>query len=94
MEKHTKRYRLVYKNQRKNNHKFLVFKIRENLLLFDNNEAWMEKGSRLFDVNMCAFDRAKVCELVGTFLLYKPSEPISFHWHHMGSGVVLVLSNM
>ena len=32
-----------------------------------------EKESRLFDVTMGAYDGAEVCELVGTFLLYKLS---------------------
>ena len=31
----------------------------------------MEKGSRLFDVTVGAFDRAEAYKLVGTFLLYK-----------------------
>ena len=33
----------------------------------------MKKDSGLFDVNMGAYHRAEVCELVGTFLLYKLS---------------------
>ena len=33
----------------------------------------MKKDSGLFDVTMGAYDGAEVCELVGTFLLYKLS---------------------
>ena len=33
----------------------------------------MKKDSGLFDVTMGAYDGAEVCELVGTFLLYKRS---------------------
>ena len=33
----------------------------------------MKKDSGLFDVTMGAYDEAEVCELVGTFLLYKLS---------------------
>ena len=33
----------------------------------------MKKDSGLFDVTMSAYDGTKVCELVGTFLLYKLS---------------------
>ena len=42
-------------------------------LLYDNREPWMKKDSGLFDVTMGAYDVAEVCELVGTFLLYKLS---------------------
>ena len=34
----------------------------------------MKKDSGLFDVTMNAYDGTEVCELVGTFLLYKLSK--------------------
>ena len=37
----------------------------------DNSEPWMNKDSGLFDATMGAYDGAEVCELVGTYLLYK-----------------------
>ena len=39
-------------------------------LLDDNSEPWMKEDG-LFDVTMGAYERVEVCELVGTFLLYK-----------------------
>ena len=42
--------------------------------LLNKNETWVKKDSGLFDVAMSAFDGAKVCKLVGTFLLHKLSE--------------------
>ena len=38
-------------------------------LLFNNGEPWIKKDSGLFDVTMGAFDRAEVCEMVGTYIL-------------------------
>ena len=35
----------------------------------NNKETWAKKGDSLFDVTMGAYDGAKVCELVGCFLL-------------------------
>ena len=42
--------------------------------LFNESETWMKKDTGLFDVAMGAFDGAKVCQLVGNFLLHKLSE--------------------
>ena len=38
-------------------------------LLFSNNEIWVKKDNPDFDVPMGSFDGAKVCELVGLYLL-------------------------
>jgi len=38
-------------------------------LPFNNKEPWIKKGGNLFDVTMGAYDGAKICELVGCFLL-------------------------
>ena len=38
-------------------------------LLFSENDTWIKKNGGLFDVTMCAFNGAEVCELVGTYLL-------------------------
>ena len=39
-------------------------------LLFDNGNAWSKKNSdNTFDVTMGSFDGAKVCELVGLYIL-------------------------
>ena len=35
----------------------------------------MEEGKPLFDVNMGNYDGAEICELVGLYLLSKPSKP-------------------
>ena len=44
-------------------------------LLFDNETAWTKKNqSNMFDVTMGSFDGAKVCELIGLFLLDNLSE--------------------
>ena len=43
-------------------------------LLFSNEKLWMKRGGTLFDVTMCAYDGAEVCELVGIFMLNKISE--------------------
>ena len=51
----------------------VIIKHGRKSLLFDNSESWMKKDSGLFDVSMGAYDGAEVCELVGTFLLYKLS---------------------
>ena len=42
-------------------------------LLFNNQQAWIIKESRLFDVAMEAYDGAEVCELVDSFLRYQHS---------------------
>ena len=51
----------------------VIIKHARKSLLYSNSEPWMKKGSGLFDVTMGAYDGAEVCELVGTFLLYKLS---------------------
>ena len=51
----------------------VIIKHARKSLLYDNSEPWMKKDSGLFDVTMGAYDRAKVSELVGIFLLYKLS---------------------
>ena len=51
----------------------VIIKHARKSLLYDNSEPWMKKDSGLFDVTMSAYDGPEVCELVGTFLLYKPS---------------------
>ena len=50
-----------------------IIKHTRKSLLYDNSEPCMKKHSGLFDVTMGAYDGAEVCELVGTFLLYKLS---------------------
>ena len=40
-------------------------------LLFNKGEAWMKKEGETIDVTMGAYDGAKVCELVGTFILHQ-----------------------
>ena len=39
------------------------------LLLFNQEQTWLKKGSGLFDVSMGAYVGAEVCELIGIFLL-------------------------
>ena len=51
----------------------VIIKHARKSLLYDNSEPWMKKDSGLFDVTMGAYDGAEVCQLVGTFLLYKLS---------------------
>ena len=55
-----------------NEDKAIIKHVRKSLL-YDNSEPLMKKDSGLFDVTMGAYDEAEVCELVGTFLLYKLS---------------------
>lgn len=43
-------------------------------LLFNNEEIWMKRNGKLFDVTMGAFDGAEVCELVGCFILSQITE--------------------
>ena len=43
-------------------------------LLFNDQQTWIKKKSRLFDVTMGAYDGAEVCELVGNYLLYELSK--------------------
>ena len=51
----------------------VIIKHARKSLLYDNSKPWMKKNSGLFDVTMGAYDGAELCELVGTFLLYKIS---------------------
>ena len=51
----------------------VIIKLARKSLLYDNSEPLMKKDSGLFDVTMGAYGGAEVCELVGTFLLYKLS---------------------
>lgn len=47
-----------------------IIKHARKSLLFNNNEIWIKKDGKLFDVTMGAYDGAEVCELVGCYLLY------------------------
>ena len=38
-------------------------------LLSDGSNTWIKKQGGLFDVSMGAYDRAEVCQLVGTYML-------------------------
>ena len=38
-------------------------------LLFDGSNTWIKKQGRLFDVSMDAYDRAEMCEFLGTYML-------------------------
>ena len=51
----------------------VIIKHARKSLLYDNSGPWMKNDSRLFDVSMGAYDGVEVCELVGTFILYKLS---------------------
>ena len=51
----------------------VVIKNARKFFLYDNSESRIKKDGGLFDVTMGAYDGAKICELVGTFLLYKLS---------------------
>ena len=39
----------------------------KEILTLNNQQAWMKKESRLFDVTMGAYDGAEVCELIGSY---------------------------
>ena len=45
-----------------------IFHARKSLLYY-NDEMWVKKGERNFDVSMGAYDGAEVCELIGSFML-------------------------
>ena len=47
----------------------VMIKHERKSLLFSQQQTWIKKESRLFDVTMGAYDGAKVCELVGIFIL-------------------------
>ena len=51
----------------------VIIKHARKSLLYDNREPWIKKDIGLFDVTMGAYIGAEICELVGTFLLYKLS---------------------
>ena len=51
----------------------VIIKDSRKSLLYDNSEPWMKKDRGLFDATMDDYDGAEVCELVGTFPLYKLS---------------------
>ena len=55
-----------------NEGKVILKHVRKSLL-YDNSEPLMKKDSGLFDVTMGIYDGAEICEMVGTFLLYKLS---------------------
>ena len=41
-----------------------------NTLLFSNGEPWVRKdGDQSFAVVMDCYDRAEICELIGTYLI-------------------------
>ena len=47
-------------------------------LLFQNSESWVKKtGNKNFVVPMGCYDRAEVCELVGSFILNKLTSTIN-----------------
>ena len=48
--------------------KKIIYHSRKSLL-FNQEQTWMKKGSDLFNVSMRTYDGAKVCELIGIFLL-------------------------
>ena len=45
-----------------------IFHARKSVLYY-NDEPWLKKGERNFDVTMGVYDRAEVCELIGIFML-------------------------
>ena len=49
-------------------------------LLYYNEEPWVKKGERSFDVSMGAYDWTEVCELIGIFML----SLLSKHKNHIG----------
>ena len=57
----------------RNEHKTFIKHARKSLL-FSNDQIWVKRKTSLFDVTMGTFGGAEVCELVGTFLLFKLSQ--------------------
>ena len=49
-------------------------------LLFDGSYNWIKKQGDLFDVPTGADDEAKVCELVGTYMLNLLSKKYNMDW--------------
>ena len=39
-------------------------------VLYNDGEPWVKKEGGRFDINMGAYDRAEVCELIGIYMLY------------------------
>ena len=56
------------------NEDIVIIKHARKSFLYDSNEPWIKKTNCLFDVTMGAYDGVEVCELVGTFLLYRTSQ--------------------
>ena len=50
------------------NHKTII-KHAHKSLLFNDDQQWVKKNARTFDVTMVNFDGAEICELVGLFIL-------------------------
>ena len=78
----------------RNKDKAIIKQARKSLL-YDNSEPWMKKDSGLFDVTMGACDGEEVCELVGTFLLYKLS--LKYNKNNIGlyrDDVVAIFKNI
>ena len=50
--------------------KKIIFQTKKTLL-FSDDQTWVKKNNRDFDVSMGSWDGAEVCELVGLFLLSK-----------------------
>ena len=51
----------------------VIMKHTRKSLLRDNSEPCMKKDTELLEANIGAYDGAKVCDLLGTFVLYKLS---------------------
>ena len=56
---------------------FQIIKHSRKSLLFNEKEAWIKNSNSLFDITMGSFDGAKICKLVGLFILNKLSNIIS-----------------
>ena len=48
----------------------IIFHHEKTSLLFNDQQTWIKRGSRLFDVTVGAYDGAVVCELVGNWKLF------------------------
>ena len=58
------------------------YKTRKEIYFIQYGKRQQEKGSRLFDVTVGAFDGAEAYKLVGTFLLYKLLYQTLWIWEH------------
>ena len=58
-------------------------------LLFQNSEPWVKKrGNENFNVPMSCYDGAKLCELVGSFILNKLTSIVDkSDYHDDGLGI-------